>query len=305
MSLGFEERVVIVTGAGNGLGRRHALEFAARGARLVVNDLGGSPDGAGADASSAEAVAAEIRAAGGTAIANCDSVLDGDKIVQCAMDAFGKLDVLVNNAGILRDTAFHKMDEADWRSVIDVHLNGAYRMTRAAWPHMRGRNFGRVIMTSSAAGIYGNFGQANYSAAKLGLFGLAQSLAIEGASKGILVNTIAPVAASRLTRSVMPERMLAALDPALVAPLVLWLAHETCTDTGQLFEAGGGWIGRVRWERSEGVSFDPHAGYTLEDLAQAWAAVQDFSRSNHPRTVADAFAPLERATGVSLALQRQ
>ena len=174
----FEDKVVIITGAGGGLGRAHALLFAKQGARVLVNDLGGSAQGEGANASAADRVVAEIREAGGTAEANHDSVTDGDKIVQNALDVFGRVDVVVNNAGILRDKTFHKMDDADWDLVYRVHVEGAYKVTRAAWPHMREQNYGRVIFTASTSGIYGNFGQSNYGMAKLGLYGLTRTLAL-------------------------------------------------------------------------------------------------------------------------------
>ncbi|EXF46291.1 short-chain dehydrogenase [Pseudomonas sp. BAY1663] len=177
----FEDKVVIVTGAGGGLGRAHALLFARHGARVVVNDLGGSAQGEGASSSAADRVVEEIRQAGGSAVANHDSVTDGGRIVQQALDTFGRVDVVVNNAGILRDKTFHKMEDADWDLVYRVHVEGAYKVTRAAWPHMREQGYGRVIFTASTSGIYGNFGQSNYGMAKLGLYGLTRTLALEGA----------------------------------------------------------------------------------------------------------------------------
>ena len=216
----FEERVAIVTGAGGGLGRTYALLLASRGAKVVVNDLGGSAFGQGADAAPADKVVAEIREAGGEAVANYDSVENGDKIVQMALDHFGRVDIVVNNAGILRDTSFHKMTEQDWELIYQVHLYGSFKVTHAAWPYLREQQYGRVIMTTSAAGIYGNFGQANYSTAKLGLLGLANTLAIEGQKRNIHVNTIAPMAGSRLTEAVLPQEMVEALKPEYVAPLV-------------------------------------------------------------------------------------
>jgi len=188
----FEDKVVIVTGAGGGLGRAHALLFARHGARVVVNDLGGSAQGEGASSSAADRVVEEIRQAGGSAVANHDSVTDGGRIVQQALDTFGRVDVVVNNAGILRDKTFHKMEDADWDLVYRVHVEGAYKVTRAAWPHMREQGYGRVIFTASTSGIYGNFGQSNYGMAKLGLYGLTRTLALEGRKSNILVNAIAP-----------------------------------------------------------------------------------------------------------------
>lgn len=245
-SVRFEDKVVIVTGAGGGLGRAHALLFAKQGAKVLVNDLGGSAQGEGANASAADRVVAEIREAGGIAEANHDSVTDGDKLVQNALDAFGRVDVVVNNAGILRDKTFHKMDDADWDLVYRVHVEGAYKVTRAAWPHLREQNYGRVIFTASTSGIYGNFGQSNYGMAKLGLYGLTRTLAIEGRKNNILVNAIAPTGGTRMTEGLIPPQVFEQLKPELVSPLVVYLASETCQETSGLFEVGGGWMGKVR-----------------------------------------------------------
>src|SRR5215471_20128469 len=217
--LRFDGKVALVTGAGGGLGRSHALLLASRGAKVVVNDLGGSFTGEGKSASAADKVVAEIKAAGGEAVANYDSVEDGDKIVKTAIDTWGRLDILVNNAGILRDVSFAKMTQQDWDLVYKVHVLGAFRCTHAAWPIMRDAGYGRIIMTSSAAGIYGNFGQANYSMAKLGLHGFAQTLAAEGKKRNIVVNTIAPIAGSRMTETVLPKELLDALKPEYVSAL--------------------------------------------------------------------------------------
>ncbi|WP_409487638.1 SDR family oxidoreductase [Pseudomonas promysalinigenes] len=278
-----QERVVIVTGAGGGLGRAHALLFAARGARVVVNDLGGSAQGEGASASAADQVVAQIRAAGGMAVANHDSVIEGARIVEQALDCFGRVDVLVNNAGILRDKAFHKMDDSDWEQVYRVHVEGAYKITRAAWPHLREQNWGRVIFTASTSGIYGNFGQANYAMAKLGLYGLTRTLAIEGHKHAIRVNAIAPTGGTRMTEGLIPPELFERLRPELISPLVVYLGSEQCQDSGQLFEVGGGWVGKVRWERSLGVGFDPEQGFTPEQVAQQWAQISDFTGAVHPQ----------------------
>jgi (3R)-3-hydroxyacyl-CoA dehydrogenase / 3a,7a,12a-trihydroxy-5b-cholest-24-enoyl-CoA hydratase / enoyl-CoA hydratase 2 len=299
----FQGRVAIVTGAGNGLGKSHALALAAHGARVVVNDLGGAANGEGASGAVAQAVVDEIRRAGGEAAANADSVADGERIVQCALDNFGRIDIVVNNAGILRDSAFHKMAPADWDTVLGVHLTGAFRVTRAAWPWMRDAGFGRVIMTASAAGIYGNFGQANYAAAKLGLYGFAQTLAVEGRAKNILVNTIAPVAASRLTETVMPPAILAALKPELVTPLVLQLCAPDSSATGGLYEVGGGCVWRLRWQRSE-IAPVSAGSDSVELLRASMGAFERFG-SDFPSAVSDSFAALSRATGVDLALTPQ
>ena len=278
----FEDKVVIVTGAGGGLGRAHALLFARHGAKVVVNDLGGSAQGEGANASAADRVVDEIRQAGGTAVANHDSVTDGDKIVQQALDSFGRIDVVVNNAGILRDKTFHKMEDADWDLVYRVHVEGAYKVTRAAWPHMREQGYGRVIFTASTSGIYGNFGQSNYGMAKLGLYGLTRTLALEGRKINILVNAIAPTGATRMTEGLIPPQVFEQLKPELVSPLVVYLASEQCQETSGLFEVGGGWMGKVRWERSLGAGFDPKAGFDAEDVAANWQQICNFENAAHP-----------------------
>jgi len=279
----FEDKVVIVTGAGGGLGRAHALLFARHGARVVVNDLGGTANGQGANASAADLVVAQIREAGGTAVASHDSVTAGDRIVEQALDTFGRVDVLVNNAGILRDKTFHKMDDADWDQVYQVHVQGAYKLTHAAWPHLREQNFGRVIFTSSTSGIYGNFGQSNYAMAKLGLYGLTRTLALEGRRHNILVNAIAPTGGTRMTEGLMSPEVFALLKPELVSPVVVYLGSEQCQDTGDLYEVGGGWVGKVRWERSLGVGFDPHQGMSVDAIAKEWANIGNFEDAVHPR----------------------
>ena len=288
-------RVVIITGAGNGLGKSHALMFAARGARVVVNDLGGRHDGTGKGSAAADAVVAEIREKGGQAVANYDSVEDGDKIVQTAMDTWGRVDVVVNNAGILRDTSFQKMTQDDWDLIYRVHVLGSYRVTHAAWNvkgGMRDQGYGRVIMTSSAAGIYGNFGQANYSMAKLGIVGLAQTLAIEGRKRNILVNAIAPIAGSRMTETVLPPNLIAALRPEYVSPLVVWLSHESCTETGALFEVGGGFYAKLRWERAEGKTFKLGRNLGPEDIRKHFALITSFEKTTHPTDITNSMQPI-------------
>ncbi len=254
----FKGRVAIVTGAGGGLGKQHALALAARGARVVVNDLGGARDGSGGSASAAQAVVDEIRAAGGEAIANAASVTDFAAVqamVQQAMDTWGRVDILVNNAGILRDKTFAKMDLTDFRLVLDVHLMGAVHCTKAVWPIMTEQKYGRIVMTTSSTGLYGNFGQSNYGAAKLALVGLMQTLALEGGKHDIRVNCLAPTAATRMTEDLMPEAVLQALKPEAVVPAMLVLASADaptrttlCAGAGS-FEAAhitmtqGAWIG--------------------------------------------------------------
>lgn len=290
--LRFDGRVAIVTGAGNGLGRQHALLLASRGAKVVVNDLGGGRHGDGKSSAAADAVVEEIRAAGGEAVANYDSVENGTAIVQTALDAFGTVDIVINNAGILRDVSFQKMTQDDWDLVYRVHLKGSMSVSHAAWPIMREKGYGRIIMTTSAAGIYGNFGQANYCAAKLGILGLAHCLAEEGRSKNILVNTIAPLAASRLTETILPPEMLALLKPEYVSPLVAWLCHESCEDTKGLFEVGAGYIGKLRWERTQGHSFNTSRAMTVDEIAGKWAKISDFTDSEHPSTTNESFGTI-------------
>lgn len=303
--ISFDGRVAIVTGAGNGLGRSHALEFARRGARVVVNDLGGNINGGDeGTASVAQAVVDEIAAFGGQAVANGDSVAEGERIVECALDTFGQVDVLVNNAGIIRNALFHQMALADWEIALKVHLDGAFRTTHAAWPHMRTRQYGRVIMTSSMSGLYGMPTQANYCAAKLGVHGLTQSLAIEGRERNIMVNTIAPVSASRLTEAFWTPEMMQTIVPGMVTPLVVMLGHEACPATGALYEVGGGLINRMRWERSRGARWDVGKDFTAEDVLSAWSSIEDFSESDHPDSAASSAAILvahiERRKGVPL-----
>ncbi|MDP3214832.1 MAG: SDR family NAD(P)-dependent oxidoreductase, partial [Deltaproteobacteria bacterium] len=290
--LRFDGRVAIVTGAGNGLGRSHALLLARRGAKVVINDLGGSHTGGGKSSAAADAVVEEIRAGGGEAVANYDSVEDGAAIVKSAIDAFGRVDIVVNNAGILRDVSFQKMTADDWDLVYRVHVLGAYRVTAAAWPHLREQKYGRVVFTSSAAGIYGNFGQANYSMAKLGLVGFASTLALEGKKNNVVVNTIAPIAGSRMTETVLPKDLLDSLKPEFVSPLVAWLCHEGNTDTGGLFEVGGGFMGKLRWERTAGTTFRLGRGFGPEQVKARWGEITDFAKSERPASVTESMAPI-------------
>ncbi|HSN26566.1 MAG TPA: SDR family NAD(P)-dependent oxidoreductase, partial [Kofleriaceae bacterium] len=290
--LKFDGRVAIVTGAGGGLGRSHALLLASRGAKVVVNDLGGSHTGEGKSASAADKVVAEIKEKGGEAVANYNSVEDGDAIIKTAIDTWGRVDILINNAGILRDVSFQKMTQADWDLVYKVHVFGTYKVTAAAWNLMRDQGYGRIINTSSAAGIYGNFGQANYSMAKLGIHGFTQTLAAEGRKRNIIVNTIAPIAGSRMTETVLPKELLDALKPEYVSALVAKLAHESMEDTGGLYEVGGGFYSKLRWERTKGKTFRLGRAITPEDIDSSWKDVTSFEGAEHPGSVAESMQPI-------------
>ncbi len=246
--LRFDGQVAIITGAGGGLGRAHALELARRGALVLVNDLGGALDGTGSSMSAADRVVREITALGGTAAANHDSVATpegGQAIVQAAVDAFGRVDVLVNNAGILRDKAFHKMDAAMVKAVIDVHLKGAFNVTQPAFVLMRAQGYGRIVNTSSASGLFGNFGQANYGAVKAALAALARILAIEGAKYGIKANAIAPLAATRMTEDILEQALKDLFQPGYVSALVAYLANENCAVSGHIYSVAGGRVARI------------------------------------------------------------
>ncbi|NXI27041.1 DHB4 enzyme, partial [Sterrhoptilus dennistouni] len=279
-----------------GLGRAYALAFAERGASVVVNDLGGDFKGYGKSSSAADKVVEEIRAKGGKAVPNYDSVEDGEKLVKTALEAFGRIDIVINNAGILRDRSFVRISDEDWDIIHRIHLRGSFLVTRAAWNHMKNQKFGRIIMTSSAAGIYGNFGQANYSAAKLGLLGLANTIAVEGRKYNIHCNTIAPTAGSRLTQTVMPQDLVDAFKPEYVAPLVVWLCHESCAENGSLFEVGAGWIGKLRWERSLGaIVRGKNQPMTPEAVRDKWEKVCDFDNASKPRTIQESISVLSDA----------
>ena len=253
----FDGRVAIVTGAGAGLGRVYALELAKRGARVVVNDLGGARDGSGKGSKNpTDQVVEEIKALGGEAVSNYDSVTSvagGDNIVRTALDAFGTVDILINNAGILRDKTFLKMEPQNWQAVLDVHLNGAYNVSRPAFGVMKAKGYGRILMMTSAAGLYGNFGQTNYSAAKMGLVGLMNTLKLEGEKYNIKVNTIAPVAASRLTADIFPPDFIDKLEPELVAPMALYLVSEQCPVSGNMYNVGMGCFNRAAIVTGPGI----------------------------------------------------
>lgn len=251
----FDGRVAVITGAGGGLGRAHALELARRGAKVLVNDLGGAVDGSGSSATAAQRVVDEITAAGGEAAPNRDSVATADggrAIVAAAVEAFGRVDIVVNNAGILRDKAFHKMDQSMIDAVLDVHLRGAFYVTQPAFALMREQGYGRIISTSSASGLFGNFGQANYGAAKAGLAGLTRVLALEGAGHGIKVNAIAPIAHTRMTQDLLGE-LAARVSPESVSPVVAYLAHEDCSVSGNVYSVAGGRVARIVVAETQGM----------------------------------------------------
>jgi NAD(P)-dependent dehydrogenase (short-subunit alcohol dehydrogenase family) len=268
--IGFDNRVAVITGAGGGLGKTYALELARRGAKVVVNDLGGAMDGSGRGQSMADKTVAEIVAAGGTAIANYDSVATpegGNAIIQAALDNFGQIDIVINNAGILRDKSFAKLEPADLEAVLDVHLRGAFHVSQPAFRVMKERRYGRFLFTASAAGIFGNFGQSNYGAAKMGLVGLSNVIAVEGQKSNIKSNVIAPVARTRLTETLLGP-LAASLDPEQVTPLSCYLVAEECELTHECFSVGGGRFARIFVGLSKGWVAGKGAKPTLEDVRE-------------------------------------
>ncbi|WP_449062083.1 SDR family oxidoreductase [Planomonospora algeriensis] len=271
--LRFDGRVAVVTGAGHGLGRSHALSLAERGAKVVVNDLGGALDGTGASTGPAAEVVELITKNGGEAVVSGDDVAtpEGAKaIVRSAIDAFGRVDIVVNNAGILRDRSFGKMSVEEWDAVIAVHLRGAFLVTHAAFPYLKEQAYGRIVNTSSPSGLFGSFGQANYSTAKMGLVGLTKTLGLEGARANIRVNAIAPIAWTRMTESLLPAEFEARFTPERISPLVAYLAHESCETSGEVFSVGAGRVARVFVAEGPGWKQDDH---TVEDIRDNWEAI--------------------------------
>ena len=281
MAIRFDGKVAIVTGAGGGLGRAHALEFAKRGAKVVVNDLGGALNGTGGNSQAAEAVVAEITAAGGTAIANGASVADDAGVahlVKQTTEAFGRIDILVANAGILRDKSFGKMELKDFDAVMEVHLMGTVKPCKAIWQIMRDQQYGRIVVTTSSTGLYGNFGQTNYGAAKASLIGFMNSLKLEGAKDNIKVNAVCPVAGTRMTENLMPPNVLEMLKPEYVTPGVVYLASEDAP-TGVILAAAAGVFAAAEIEETDGVNLGHKA--SADDVAANWAKIADFSTAKH------------------------
>ncbi|KAG6880125.1 hypothetical protein C0992_005832 [Termitomyces sp. T32_za158] len=278
-TLSFKGHTVVITGAGGGLGKTYSLLFASRGANIVVNDF---------NAAAAQKVVDEITKAGGKAVVNTSSVTDGEAVIKTALDAFGGITILINNAGILRDKGFKNMTDKEWDQITEVHLKGAYACTKAAWPHFRKQKFGRIINTASAAGLYGNFGQANYSAAKMGLVAFSKTLAREGEKYNIKATAIAPIAASAMTATMMPPEMLANLSPEYVAPFVVAICHPDGPDaSGRVFEVGGGYVAEIRWERSKGAVFKTDATFTPSAVKEKWDEITDFTNPDHPAHLRD------------------
>ncbi|XP_049787799.1 peroxisomal multifunctional enzyme type 2 isoform X1 [Schistocerca cancellata] len=295
--LRFDGRVAVVTGAGAGLGRAYALLFAERGASVVVNDLGGGRHGEGQSTNAADSVVQEIKRKGGVAVADYNSVEDGHKIIDTALNNFGRVDIVVNNAGILRDKSFARISDTDWDLIQRVHLKGTFKTTQAAWPHFRKQNYGRIIVTASNSGLYGNFGQANYSAAKMAVVGLSNTLAIEGRKYNIHCNVIAPTAASRLTEDILPPDFFAELRPELIAPVVVWLCHEECEETGSIIESAAGWAGKCHLVRGKGVILRQKLtdDVILETVRDKWPEVIDMSGAERLESIQEASGSLMTA----------
>jgi len=286
MTIRFDNRVAIVTGAGNGLGRAHALLLASRGAKVVVNDPGGAVDGKGGDHAAADKVVAEIKAAGGQAVPNYDSVADARtaaNIVKTAIDSFGTVDIVVNNAGVLRDKTFHNMTVEDFEFVVKVHFLGTAYVTHAAWPILRNKAYGRVVVTSSNSGIYGNFGQSNYGGAKLAVVGFMNALRLEGQKYNIFINALAPVAGTRMTESLMTPEALAKIKPEFVSPMVAYLCSEQCQRTGEIWSAGAGYFARIEYREAPGLRINGRAP-TVEDVMENIDRIADLSTNTVYRT---------------------
>jgi len=281
----FTGRTAIVTGAGAGLGRQYALDLAKRGAKVVVNDLGGTRDGVGHSDAAANKVVDEIKALGGQAVPNYDNVATaqgGENIVKTAIDAFGKVDILINNAGILRDKTFNKMEEENWDSVMAVHLRGAYCVTKPAFVNMRENGYGRIVMTTSGAGLFGNFGQSNYASAKMGLVGLTNVLKLEGAKYNIKANIIVPVAASRLTEDVLPPQFFEKMKPDFISPAVLYMCSELCQDSGMIINATLGYYSRSAIVTGPGVFLSDGTKIpSPEEVMESWDKIRSLENPKY------------------------
>lgn len=269
----YEGKVAIVTGAGAGLGRIYAHELASRGAKVVVNDM---------NAKAANAVVDEIKAKGGDAHADTNSVVDGEKVVATCLEKYGAVHIIINNAGILRDVSFAKQTAEQWDIVMKVHLYGTKAMCKAAWKTMNAQKYGRIINVTSVNGLYGQFGQSNYSAAKMGIIGFSKTLGMEGKRNNIKVNVVAPGAGTAMTATVMPKQLVEAWKPEYVVPIVAFLAHEDCPCSGSIFESGGGWVAQVKWKRTAGNYFDVDTSFGPEQIKEKWAAITNFDDSDFP-----------------------
>ena len=292
----FTGRVAIVTGAGGGIGRNHAIELAKRGAKVIVNDMGGARDGVGSDSAAAKKVVDEIKAGGGEAVPNFDNVATvegGESIVKTAIDSYGKVDILVNNAGILRDKTFNKMDPENWDAVINVHLRGAYCVTKPAFLNMRENGYGRIVMTSSVAGVLGNFGQSNYGAAKMGLIGLTHVLKQEGEKHGIKINVLVPNAATRMTEDVLPPEIFKMFKVELVSPPVLYMCSEECTDSGTIIHNVANYYSRFAIVMGPGMTLgSAESAPTPDDIADNWEKITSLNNAQYFGGVNDLFAKL-------------
>ena len=278
--LRYDNRVVLVTGAGVGLGKAYAIFFAKRGAKVVVNDLGTSHTGSGASGQVADQVVQEIKSLGGHAVSDYNSGELGDKVVKTAIDNYGRIDIIINNAGILRDKAFKNMNQQDWDLIMKIHLTAVFSVTKAAYPYMLQQKYGRIINVSSPSGLYGSFGQVNYSCAKAGILGFTSALSKECQKHNILANVICPLAATRMTETVFTKDILDTLKVDYIVPLVAYLCHESSSETGGIYEVGGRWIAKVRWNRSEGHIFN--SKFEVEDVKANFNKIVDFSKSCFP-----------------------
>lgn len=295
--ISFQGKVVVITGAGRGLGRAYALELARRGAKVVVNDFGGESDGTGAAKDPADTVVKEIHDLGGEAVASHVSITEsgaGEEIVKTAVDSFGTIDILINNAGALRDRSFHKTPEEDWDAICDVNLKGVYNVTRPVYTLMREKGYGRIILTTSGTALYGNFGQSNYGSAKMGLIGLMNVLKLEGARSNILINTIAPIADTRLTKGLLPQEVAHVYNPDHVAALVVYLASEENDNTGCIYNCAGGWYSRTEVVCSSGTILGmENDTISVEDIRDNWDQINDTGDARFLNSLAESFGFIE------------